>query len=295
MSGNGVSSFKKLGELHGLMFEVFTTRGLGLQHETRYGNSILGMNVALQPTEIKTTIGEGGTPKYVLPFPTQVFQVNYSFKTPELKFSLIHGRSTICTTNFKPVPPVSLGMRLVKISNKPVIPHVSALLKFPYATCEFQCQTQDYQVLNMVDLSMSFGTWYNALGIQVVRRIERPLAWAAMLHHRWEQGAAALSVLKDDAVMVCFRLKRMFGEYWQAAVNLQVDDKLLSSVTMGWKARIGRCQIHSAVNTFGELKTHFRVSLTPRCDFVLTEHLDHQSCAYRTGIALAWYAEPKPK
>lgn len=295
MSDERVPTFRNLSSVHGAMFEVFTVRGLCVQHETKSGSSTFGVTAAFQPTEIITTIDPTGKPKYAIPFPTQAFQLSYGLKTPEVRVSLIGGRTKIANFTFKPIKPLHLQLKFVKVASQPTVPTVSAQIRLQHASTEFVCQTRDYHTISMADLRFSVGTADNALGVQLVHRPGLKLAWSALLHHRWESGAAALSIVRDEMVLFCVRMKKRINEYWQAGLNLQVDEKLISGLTLGWKARIGKCQVHSAVNLLGELKTHFRVSITPRCDLVLTEHLDHPNCAYRTGIALAWFPEPKSK
>ena len=264
-----------------------------MQQEVKYGASTLGVDIAFQPTEILTLPGPNGQPKYVMPFPTQVFQLSYLYQSPDLKLQMIAGRSYIGAATFKPVKPVKMRVKMVKIANQRIIPTFFAQLKTKFANFQLQCQPLDRKRFNMIDLSMTFGTSFNALALQFVKRLEGPIAFATMLHHKWETGMVALALSKDEAPVACLRVRKEIGKYWGFGVNFQIDDKLISVATVGWKARIGKCAIHSAFNTLGQLKSQFRISITPKVDFVLSEHLDHPAHHYRTGLAIAWYPEGK--
>jgi hypothetical protein len=73
---------------------------------------------------------------------------------------------------------------------------------------------------------------------------------------------------------------------------------LETGLDVGWIAKIGRYTVHSTLKSWGEVRSHFRASMTPDVDVIVTGELDHTAHTYRFGLGLEWESgkeKEKPK
>jgi hypothetical protein len=92
---------------------------------------------------------------------------------------------------------------------------------------------------------------------------------------------------RQNGLLLSFCMQRKIRN-WRVGVGLYVDSRLASEIELGWVAKIGRYTIHSAIKSWGDLRSHFRASFLPGFDLSFSGHLDHSEHRYRFGMALEW-------
>lgn len=283
-----LDNFHELNRKHEQIFDVHLINGICIQHETKiFSNTSIVYDLLFLPTEVIVRNGPDGNPKMALAHATKMFHISTTTKMPEFEFTGVFDRTKVFVGKFYPLKNIEFMAKCLIHSGK-YIPTFATKFQSQYCTLGIQAQTLDMRTFNTIDITSTIGKNDLMIGCQAVRRSDS-YGVAILLHKAWKKAIGSVAVtLDDDISMFCCRMRKQINDKWTAGVNFQVNQYLNSSVSIGWKATIGKNVVHSAFSTEGLVKTHYRRHVTEKMDFIVSGFLNHQAHSYQLGIGLAW-------
>ncbi|KAH0794012.1 hypothetical protein GPJ56_002088 [Histomonas meleagridis] len=226
-------------------------------------------------------------------------------KTPDFDLTITLSKSyQVFNSILRPIKNFSCSVKTMHTGSK-YINSLMTTFYIPHSTLTFKITTNDFKHISVTDFTISVGTNSNAAGLQLLKRNGLPMSFSAMYHKAWDQSKFITALIRDidsnnkpnklSNNLLCMRYQKNLNENWKAAVTFQINNQLVSSMAVAWRAKIGKSVIHSSASTIGLVKTQFRRHITPNFDLVLTGSLDHISNSYNAGIGLSWFPSKENK
>jgi hypothetical protein len=288
-----LESFHELHLKHHQLFDVRTIRGFQVCHTIHFASSSFGYSVNFLPTEYGAVYDAQKQQQVLRPLPSTAFKAEFTSGGDDVDFTAVfHSSAKLISAHVRPFDFCGIHARLQFVSVRTIVPTLGGFLTLPHLNCQIQGQSVDWLHVNSIDGSVAVGSREMALAFQFLHRPAAPIAYVCMLHRLVGDSRFACSMTRDTDLMLSCSMQRRIRN-WRVGVGLYVNNKLASELELGWVTKIGRSTIHSAIKSWGDVRSLFGASVLPGVDLVFTGHLDHSEHRYRFGMSLEWDAPAK--
>ena len=289
-----VPSFGETRKKFGEILEVQTINGFVFQQMSRptKQSSILIL-LGCSPVEYEQIMTKVG-PRLLLLHKTQVLSILSSFKTKRTK-TLIQIGSLRNLLKFKAWPIDSIKIQTKIFSNSQFF-GVSFMKPFMNMKAMINVKNDFKTIINKSICGM-VGTPFLSFGLTVNKNIDEPFSFLYQLNRKVDNTNFQFNVIdlnNGAPLQHVFQWRKKLNENWNAGFSYYINSALSSYLTMCWKAKVGKCLVHSGFNTNGVVKTKFTCQVTEQFRFGMSAFLSHTEKKYRFGTFLLW-EQPKEK